>query len=362
MNRSILTFVLLVLGTLLYPASDADAFVYCANNATELRSAFSLAGSNGQNDEIRIRNIAMPASASMNAVSTYATDVTDGKFLIISGGWTDNACSSQSKNPQVTVLTPAAGHRLFEFTAPSTAPSSIPVVAIENLVMTGATPETLSGCAISSGGQMAFALQRTIITNFDCSGSNVIVQTNGQPVTIRNNLFFYNKADDSAVLRIFGVGADVPSLLQFTNNTLSLNTSRLVDLVVRSSTIANGGIDNNVFRANLYPTNPDAPQECDWMASGMNHDNLTQVAHGVLTAFGNPVADPEFVGTLALSGMKASDFRLKSTSPARNSGTLTPSGGLVSNDLTGNSRLQEGAVDIGAFEYDPDRLFQHGFE
>jgi hypothetical protein len=55
------TLALLAPGTALYPACNADAFVYCANNATELRSAFLLVGSNGQNDEIRIRNTQMPA-------------------------------------------------------------------------------------------------------------------------------------------------------------------------------------------------------------------------------------------------------------------------------------------------------------
>jgi hypothetical protein len=297
----------------------------------------------------------------MNGVSTYAAYITNGKFITISGGWTDNACSVQSQIPTGTILLPEAGHRLFDLSAPAAAPASIPVVAIENVSMTSMVAESLTGCAISSIGQMAFALPRTIITNFDCNGSNLTVQTNGQPVTIRNNLFFYNRADDAAALHLFDVGAEAPSLYQLTNNTLSLNTSRLVDMVVRCSTIANSGIDNNEFWANQYPTNGSSPRECDWQASGPNHNNLTQVAHGALTGNGNAVSDPEFVGTLALTGMQASDFRLKPSSPARNAGT-TPNGGLVSNGSTGNSRLQEGAVDVGAFEYDPDHLFQHGFE
>jgi hypothetical protein len=361
-NRTIASLALLVLGATLYPFRNAHALVYCVNNATELRAAFSLVGSNGQNDEIRIRNIAMPPSGSMNTVSTYAADITDGKYVTISGGWKDNVCSELSRDPRGTVLNPAAGHRLFEFTAPQNAPAGIPVVVVENLVMTGTAPESLNGCAISSSGQMSFGLLRTIVSKFDCNGSNVAVQTNGQSVAVRDNLFFYNAADDAAVLQIYGVGANAPSLFEFSNNTLSLNTSRLVDKLVRSTTSANAGIDNNIFWANAYPTNPGAASECDWQGVGMNRNNLTQFAHGAVTGNGNISVAPQFVGTIAATGMQASDFRLQPTSPARNTGTMTPFGGLDDFDLSGNDRVQEGAVDIGAFEYDPDRLFSHGFE
>ena len=55
------------------------------------------------------------------------------------------------------------------------------------------------------------------------------------------------------------------------------------------------------------------------------------------------------------------DYHLRIGSPAENAGTNSPPGGLSSLDLDGNSRIQDGIVDIGALEGIAE-IFIDGFE
>lgn len=65
--------------------------------------------------------------------------------------------------------------------------------------------------------------------------------------------------------------------------------------------------------------------------------------------------DPEFLSPVAAGSVptSAGDYRLKATSPCINMGNnaLLPSG--ISNDLDGRQRITDGAVDMGAYEFDP---------
>jgi hypothetical protein len=64
-------------------------------------------------------------------------------------------------------------------------------------------------------------------------------------------------------------------------------------------------------------------------------------------------ANPQFVDLLN------DDLRPTATSPLRNAGTATLA--LLSVDLAGVARVNDGVVDIGAYENN-DRLFSAGFE
>ena len=68
-------------------------------------------------------------------------------------------------------------------------------------------------------------------------------------------------------------------------------------------------------------------------------------------------ADPQFVDA------GAGDYRLLSTSPARDAGTGAPPGGLGATDARGAQRVAGAGVDIGAWEFGAvEILFADGFE
>ncbi len=73
-----------------------------------------------------------------------------------------------------------------------------------------------------------------------------------------------------------------------------------------------------------------------------------------MTFDGNAV-DPLFIDPLG-------NFRLQPASPAVDGGLDTPPGALLMLDLNDNRRVQGAHVDIGAYEFIPDPLFQNGFE
>jgi hypothetical protein len=58
-------------------------------------------------------------------------------------------------------------------------------------------------------------------------------------------------------------------------------------------------------------------------------------------------SDPEFVSPAG------QDYHLRPGSPAINAGTNSPTGGLGSLDLDGNTRIMQSTVDIGAYEFKP---------
>jgi hypothetical protein len=122
------------------------------------------------------------------------------------------------------------------------------------------------------------------------------------------------------------------------NNTMAFNLGKGIEASLEDFTALPPnafGLANNISFGNA--TNLDMPSNPRIVSS----NNLLGT-------------DPFFAGA------DMGDFRLTDRSPARNAGTLTPTGGLSTLDLDGNPRVIGVNVDIGAFEFVEE--FANGFE
>ena len=67
-------------------------------------------------------------------------------------------------------------------------------------------------------------------------------------------------------------------------------------------------------------------------------------------------------GSASFVNAEGGNYALSPSSVAINAGTNAPPGGLGPCDITGNTRISESTVDIGAFEFQSDVTFTDGFE
>jgi hypothetical protein len=94
------------------------------------------------------------------------------------------------------------------------------------------------------------------------------------------------------------------------------------------------------------------------LTNSIVRSNFSDVVSGTFGISTNNIigtTDPLFAS--AANG----NYRITAASPARNAGTATPTGGLSLFDLLGETRNNEAAPDIGAYEFG-DRIFRGRFE
>lgn len=157
---------------------------------------------------------------------------------------------------------------------------------------------------------------------------------------IINSLFYNNKALGSA----YGGGAvhayDISTPIKIVNSTFFNNTTNYT-----SGNDLNGVLAHyNVYNSILY-TNNTIPQIYS------DQDNLLIIENSILKAdtsggLNNSNAYPEFTDTAQFN------FQLKPNSPAINAGDTNGLGELYYGfDLSGNPRIMNGIIDIGAYEF-----------
>ncbi|MBX3724574.1 MAG: hypothetical protein KF823_01475 [Xanthomonadales bacterium] len=332
----------------------ARAAVFCANNATELRNVLALVGSNGESDEVRIRNVRMPTSWAMGPLSTYAAVLSDGKNLVISGGWRDNLCNAQDPDASRTVLLPAPGRGILRIDTPDDPAQPRPVVTITNLTLTGADEMGGHGCALNLHGRHHARMVRTRVIDNQCD-SAVVLSVRGGDIDLLGNLIAWNSTIASVVRSYQDAGAHVGKAV-IAGNTLTGNqagTPWVVHFPGNAATVK--WIENNVVWGNALAGGSPGNREIELsgaIQARVRH-NLSAEGHGLLgTGQGNLAAHAGFVDPgYPLPG---------AASPLRNAGLSSPHSGLPPYDLAGVPRVVEGQVDIGAYEF--ESIFSHGME
>ncbi|MEL6194528.1 MAG: choice-of-anchor Q domain-containing protein, partial [Bacteroidota bacterium] len=172
------------------------------------------------------------------------------------------------------------------------------------------------------GGAMASISPNLFVENCvfgdnfaDNQGGGAIAIGPNTHLTATNCTFHANRADD-------GIGASirVSGSAFITNSIFWGNGARNADPF---------DFDANVEGNNANTLIENCIYQGGWIGAGSN--NIDQY--------------PEFVGEFS------HDYRLRSNSPARNTGNSTYATNL--SDLQGNSRIQENIVDMGALEFSP---------
>jgi hypothetical protein len=328
------------------------AAVHCANNATQLRAILAIVGSNGEADEVRIRNVRMPTAFAMSTAATYVADLADGQDLSISGGWRDNFCTTMDPDARRTVLLPAADARLLRIDTPAVVQGGRPTVTLSNLTLAGVDVPGGTGCALMLFGAHNARLDRLAITDHRCT-SALGFQVMGGSIHLMGNLIAYNQTHNATAFS-YADGGNAASLVVMTGNTFTGNevgAPWVANFPVHAGSVK--WVENNVAWGNQY-TGPAPIQEIELsgtLASRVRN-NLTATGAGLLAAGnGNIVGHPDFVEGTALP---------KAASPLRNAGQVNPVQGVLSRDLAGMPRVVEGQVDIGAFEF--ESIFSHAME
>jgi len=219
------------------------------------------------------------------------------------------------------------------------------------------TGSTFTGNLAADGGGI-FQSEGTLnVTNSTFTGNSTdssggaggAMDNHGGTVTITNSLFTGNSADYGGGIR------NSDGAVTVTNSTITGNlagtgggidnwgTLTVNNTIVAGNTASDEGADLYNF---IYE---------DIVGTISGHNNLigngtgqTSLVHG---SNGNIVGTVETPINPGFENAAGGNYRLAAGSPAINKGdnTLIPSG--ITTDLSGNTRIANGTVDIGAYEY-----------
>ena len=326
----------------------------CVTSVEQLQTALASAQSNGDDDDIRIREGVFAAPPGGFSASMAESDA--DKALRVSGAWLEG-CAKQGSNPTGTELNGGGTGRVLD-------------IRFNTIGAAGAV--SVSSLTIADGADNGGAFQ---YDNANSVG----------PVTIDRVAFTGNVGDVSGAFYLATGGR-----LLFTNN-LSVGNSSALYRPVGAITLINGGqaaLINNTFADNVAPfyraIDIGSQNHNTYLfqnnifhngADGMPTQSVICVGNQAMyTAFvsnymdsancdGASVVNPLQAGTI----FDAGGYRLAFGSGLIDAGTIaiTPQGAwnpvLPALDFYGRPRVFGASVDPGAIEYE-ETIFDDDFE
>ena len=365
MKKCYLTQVFLY-GTLLL-ASAVHADTFCVTTTQELYDALETADSNGQSDVIRIAEGAYTVSGEgFNYESSESFDID------ISGGWSaffGNPCGQQLPGgPFVTQLNGDDSFRVLRIRPGLNADISVSRLYFVSGFVDG--PGARGGgldIFPPSGHSGAITIENNAFISNTARFGGALNVSRGTTIRIRNNLFAANHGIAGSNIDIV---QNTANGVYFTNNTVYANTTG------STSNLATGGVyvavsdSSQAFIANnLMWENEahDLRMAGDGYIYLRNNDFDSRIGVGPDDQSNNISEEPLFEPGIL-------NFTPSLASPLINKGTNPPAfpifpiqfddnWSLGDHDLLGNPRFQDGRVEIGAYEADPEEpIFENGFE
>jgi len=339
---------------------DARAAEFCVSTNTQLLQAFTTAASNNQADTIKLEVGTYTGNGSSVA---FAYSTAQNFTLIVAGGYISNPpqmCDQQVDQPGATVLTGSDVRQVLKLNG---SPGTIGGLSLSNLTIRDGF-SSQSGAGLEIGGGAGFTgnvlvsrviFERNVGTGI---GGGMSLYTEGI-VNIRNNLFLLNRCALSNCAISATVNATSPTTTRafFGNNTIVGN-----QCTSGSSCTATGarfgGSARALFYNNVFAANSNGDLDLFSFSGGsvdLYYNNLvSRTGTAPASMVGNiAFANPQFIDLLN------EDFRPTLNSPLRNAGTNEFV--LQNIDLAGMPRINEGRVDIGAYE-SSDRIFTDSFD
>ncbi|WP_395372994.1 hypothetical protein [Marinicella sp. W31] len=353
--------------------SRAEVFCVADGNSQDLQAALTAAQDNNQDNVIKI---AIGEYVTPNNGFRYVQSKLQNGNLEITGGWSasgNDPCAEQlAENTLNTILDGQSQNRVLRiFTSNDTQ------VKISNLIIANGK------VANSSGGGLAiltpsvdtpaatFKIENNLFINNEAEFGGAISVLNANKTYVQNNLVVGNNATEEG--SIFAFAGENAAGIYFTNNTVVNNTSdtasggALIRIAESNALIANNLLWNNdnvdlkfdaVIKGSLYIENN-------------NIGVRTQTGSAIVSDLNNFSLPPRLEGGFL-------DFTPLAISPLVNQGTVSPCVRIVCSkpipfeddwfpgetDVFGNPRIQNGGIDIGAFEspHEPDLIFMNGYE
>lgn len=355
----------LILITCLSWMSLNQAAEFCVTSSAELQSALTSAANNAQHDVIKIAE-----GSYLTPGSEFSYFGTNSWDLEISGGWSEffgNPCGQQlTDNAFATALDGNQMNRVLRVRAFGTSD-----ITISNLMLINGKvgdPERGGGLHLYGAQNEHLGdtlIERVAFVNNEAKFGGAISISGGNKMSLRNNLFVVNHSLVSNNVSI--VQNDTTGVF-FTNNTVYANTTDTASsggLRVYTSGTSGALVANNVLWDN---DNSDLDMGGGGDKYLHNNDIGIRIGSTPISDEGNFSLPPRFEGGLF-------NFTPSAISPLVNAGRIPcficpipvpfdDRWGVGDTDVLGNERVQDNAVDIGAYESDHSRdlIFMHVFD
>jgi len=342
-------------------SANVQAAEFCVTNSQELHNAFDTARNNGQHDIIRI--------ATGSYTGGFFFSGTENFDLTITGGFTEflgNPCGQRTANPFATVLDGDSLDRVMDIQGFADSDIKISYLTFIN----GVSGDSAGGLYFRTLQNFVGDVQveYTAFINNEADFAAAMTISRARKITVRNNVFVANNS-------INGTGTvDLISNdtlgLYFNNNTLINNTKDTsanashAGLRIFTTGASQVFVANNVLQGNegadIRITNGGGD-------AYLYNNNVGSIIGGFDIQANNINSTPVFE-----SGFFNYVPRIESgeVNRGRNSPFIIPfptpfhlnwTTGMT--DFNGNPRVQDGKVDIGAFEAAPEiPIFKNGFE
>ncbi len=323
----------------------AAADQFCVADGDALQDALAASAANAEDDEIRLQGGVYTRAEGI--VDMFVYDTATNFDLTVSGGW--NAGCTDFSHGTSSILDGDDARRVMlvsTWGAGTEVVTSVARLTFRN----GRTTGVGGGLYITGGtsNRVDITLQHCMfLSNAAGGGGGGLWAASTGTMRINNNLLIGNDTES-------GVGA--ASLISdqgtayVVNNTVMFNNAASV-----SGGLHFGGSSTLQLANNILWGNSDTDLLVDGSSSHNRYHNnigaLSAPMAGVVA--GEITTEPEFQPGLL-------SFTPRVGGALYNAGDSDPPGGLAATDLPGRPRIDEGEVDIGAYE--AQVLFRDGFD
>lgn len=344
----------------------AGAFTYCVGNGSEF-DAMLASVSNGPRTtdiDIRLRPGTYSSNTNPSGFGIYIFAPFIGQFaatyaLKLSGGW-NAGCTVQAAPGGPATIIDGLGTRQILYTTVNDGANTdnvtvnININQVEFYRHKGATQYAVQLDAPNGDVQMSYC-------KFRNGGGRALYIGASLTFTLHDCLFEGNVLSNTSASELVTANTDLTSAIfnnTFRSNTIPTPSSGHTALIVLGTASTTGvgvaAFENNIVAGNTLCATNCYTLEVDGLGT-IKYDliDLTKVYGTPLSSLNNVTGSALFVNSTGAE--------IGAGSAAQDKGRTSAVTNLAF-DIAGRDRVMGGAVDIGAFEIDPNLVFADGFE